>query len=422
MKIKFNRKDLIKYIVIFLFVPPDIMETLLSLKTLHQIAVVGSYVFSSYFIFKCFTSKAWKKACDDRWLKLVIALVVLRVVSSIANGTYYLTAALHQVTMGCFAMWNFRVLKEDDVKISKIYRNIMFIYLQLNAASCLLATNGFDPTVTGDGRVWILGTKNGSTLYTMLYIICSCYCLYSSNYKRKKLKLNAVFAVCLIDAIILSSSTLILSILATYLIILAGIIASKRIKGIVSGMGKIVAVIILFCIISVCFGDSSGNSLMETVALFLGKDTTFSGRVAIWQQAIRYFQGNPLWGQGLGLYYDVWGNNMIVYSAHNALLSSLAVYGIFTSIIWLLSVVYTGIFVFKTVKNEVGIATIACYIGTIISTISEANDVHICLLLSLLFIYHIARVNQKKKVIDSRYERKDWGLSAVGGVVINCDR
>lgn len=381
------------YFVLLTVIPPDIIGALSSLFYLDKIIAACSYLFAIYVLYKCIFSLDWKHNYRDKWMFFLIAVVSFRIVSSFANGSFYLTAALHQVVLGCFAIWIMHMLRQDSLKIVKTFRNLIFIYLQTNIILRIAIPKGLDLSFSGDRRIWLLGTKNGSTLHMILFIICACYCLHMSNKKHKAIRLNIIFVICLINSVVLSSSTSLLSIMCIYLVFWGSKVIGKGLKSIANGFGKLVAIVIFICMISVCFGESSGNSLMVLIAKLLGKDPTFSGRVAIWQRALTYFGINPLWGIGIGLSYDVWSNGVIVYSAHNALLSSLANYGIFVSIFWLLNIIYTGYYVFKTPKNEIGILIMAGYIGMLMSTISEANDASACLLAIILILYFIAREN-----------------------------
>lgn len=393
MKIKINKQNVFMYFVLLTVIPPDIIGALSSLFYLDKIIAACSYLFAIYVLYKCIFSLDWKHNYRDKWMFFLIAVVSFRIVSSFANGSFYLTAALHQVVLGCFAIWIMHMLRQDSLKIVKTFRNLIFIYLQTNIILRIAIPKGLDLSFSGDRRIWLLGTKNGSTLHMILFIICACYCLHMSNKKHKAIRLNIIFVICLINSVVLSSSTSLLSIMCIYLVFWGSKVIGKGLKSIANGFGKLVAIVIFICMISVCFGESSGNSLMVLIAKLLGKDPTFSGRVAIWQRALTYFGINPLWGIGIGLSYDVWSNGVIVYSAHNALLSSLANYGIFVSIFWLLNIIYTGYYVFKTPKNEIGILIMAGYIGMLMSTISEANDASACLLAIILILYFIAREN-----------------------------
>jgi Mg2+/citrate symporter len=63
----------------------------------------------------------------------------------------------------------------------------------------------------------------------------------------------------------------------------------------------------------------------------------------------------------------------------------------------------------------------AGYIGILISTISEAIDTHICLLLGLLFIYYISYENCENQTSDIEDKSKDYDSLDIERIVIDCD-
>ena len=398
MKYKLNFNNVIIFILIAIMIPPDIIGILSDFKLFDRILAVYSYIFLFYVIEKCIASSNWRRNIFDTYIFLTILVIFFRVLSSILNGTFYITAALRQLVLASFAIWNIYMFRRDSNRILRIYRNILFVYLQINTLLRILIPTGLDPSLLGDRRVWFLSTKNGVTLYILLFLLCALYCWYKSKSGNQVLRLFSVFLICILDSIPLHSATLMLSLLSTFCVIFIGLTFKSRYRKLVHIVCLFLAVIIFLCILSICIGDSSGTSLMVLVARLLGKDPTFSGRVAIWQEAMNYFLSNPLWGCGLGLSYDVWSNGVIVYSAHNAMLNSLAVYGFLTSIIWLISIIYVGYCIFASSKSKMTILLIGCYIGTIISTISEANDTHICLLIIMLFLYCISKEFKNQKV------------------------
>lgn len=418
MKFKFNKEMAYICLIICVIMPPDIIGSLKALEGIdHSIALV-TYIFSAYIIWKSFSSSRWRMIWGDIFVLLVVGTVLMRIIASALNNTLYLTAALHQIVLACFAVWNIYMLKFNFLNIIKAYRVVMGIYLLLNFILRIFIDAGLEKQYLLDRRVWLLGTKNGSTLYMILFILSDLLCLYTYRKKSLLIKTIFLFSCCIIYFIPFSSSTLLLSELSISLLVLMSFFVGKKLKGMIKNLGEIAVAFIFLALISVIIIDSHGNSIMTLVAKIMGKDPTFSGRIAIWNQAMRYFLENPLWGSGMGLSYDVWTNGKIVYSAHNALLSSLSIFGLFTTILWFISIIYVGIQIFKTKKNNIGIVMIACYIGTMLSMITEANDMHICLLVNLIIIYNISR-NNKEYMLGAYFKFPKYVKENIGGIMLN---
>ena len=115
----------------------------------------------------------------------------------------------------------------------QIFLVSLFVYLQINTLLRILIPTGLDPSLLGDRRVWFLSTKNGVTLYILLFLLCALYCWYKSKSGNQVLRLFSVFLICILDSIPLHSATLMLSLLSTFCVIFIGLTFKSRYRKLV---------------------------------------------------------------------------------------------------------------------------------------------------------------------------------------------
>jgi O-antigen ligase len=169
--------------------------------------------------------------------------------------------------------------------------------------------------------------KNAFTSVAIVAVLTN---LMKNNMKKRSNINDIVYcAYILIVAILNQSTTAIAIILAIILFVLfyklIGTLGKENRKKLFRYISIGVVVITIGLIIYIINGQNNG--LIDFVTEKLGKDSTFSGRRAIWAQAVKFVIQSPLWGKGQSVVYDVWMNGVQVYSAHNTFLDFAVKYG-----------------------------------------------------------------------------------------------
>ena len=144
--------------------------------------------------------------------------------------------------------------------------------------------------------------------------------------------------------------------------------------------------------------DGGNNVFTEVITTVVGRDVTFSGRRAVWARAISFIGKNPLWGLGIDVQYDVWGNNKYVYSAHNMFLDYGVKYGCISLGFNILSILAAFKAGFDCRKNEkVRMCLIICA-SLILASMFEAVQGLYPTWMSILLMYLVSETSKEKQV------------------------
>ena len=328
MSVKIRPKDVWTYVFVMAYILPGSIYNISELESLRHGLALCRYLITIYAFAKILSSQGWKKEIISSFMAVSFFTVALMIISSRMNGTIYLTAILSSMTLLGFLIVNLHLFSTDYEKTLKIYRNIIYIYLGLHFITLLFYRNGIVDGLTGDGRVWFLGSKNKLSLYVILSILVT----YLINARKKWTPIHFILLFILnMEVILNGSSTTLLALLIIDVYLVIG-----RITLNINGKGRIIIsevftgvaflVIILFFTTVILQGENTSN-ILNYMTAFVGKDISFSGRTSIWKRAIQYALANPLWGLGNDVVYDVWGNYHYVYSAHNEVLDFAVKYG-----------------------------------------------------------------------------------------------
>ena len=172
----------------------------------------------------------------------------------------------------------------------------------------------------------------------------------------------------------------------------------KKTKGFFQRIYMIIAVVLVFGFLyMVVILQNGSDFIMRVITSVVGKDATFSGRRAIWAQAIVFIIQNPLWGLGINVQYDVWGNNKFVYSAHNMFLDYGVKYGCISLFFIVLGIAVIFVRGIKARNDEkLRLCTIVCAALVLVS-LFEALEGNYLTWATLLFTY-LASEQLKQKL------------------------
>jgi O-antigen ligase len=322
------------YAVLFLLLFPFFTPASVSLlpygSYLTSFLAVCRYMISFAALYHIIYRVKLKKFCESDYFICMALAVLTQIIAMLFNGSLYITAALSCFTLIGFAGLNAALYFNNKKRLFKFYMYMAGIYILVNLAVMLLFPNGLDPLRSGDGRYYFLGTKNDVPPYWILFLFSYFQCCkyYKDTYKKY---LSAVLIFLSCAALLNRSSTGLIAILmidAYFLLsVFLKIIKTTLIKKIQwYYILFLFAVTLLFFVFGIVLKQGQ-NSVLGFLTGLIGKDFTFNGRKAIWDAAVEHIAANFFWGVGIDVTYDVWGNSVLVYSAHNFILDYAVKYG-----------------------------------------------------------------------------------------------
>lgn len=405
MSVKIRPKDVWTYVFIMAYILPGSIYNISELESLQHGLALCRYLITIYAFAKILSSQGWKKEIISSFMAVSFFTVTLMIISSQMNGTIYLTAMLSSMTLLGFLIVNLHLFSTDYEKTLEIYRNILYIYLGLHLITLLFYRNGIVDGLTGDGRVWFLGSKNKLSLYVILSILVT-YLINARNRKWTPIHFILLFILNM-EVILNGSSTTLLALLIIDVYLVIGrttLNINGKGRKIISGVftGAAFLVIILFFTTVILQGENTSN-ILNYMTAFVGKDISFSGRTSIWKRAIQYVLANPLWGLGNDVVYDVWGNYHYVYSAHNEVLDFAVKYGCIALVGFVVMHIITISAALRNKNSTTCRMCLVCVASLLFSGMFEAIGAEYSTWMILLLTYYEAR--QSKAIYKS--DRKD---------------
>lgn len=391
MKIKYCRGLLILYFFVLIFLPPQCIYSFSWASYVTAGLAVLRYVFSFVFIMYLLFENYYRQFIFSPFFFFFSLAIIFQIIALIENETFYLTAGLSCLTNIGFVAANIIFYHKFKILLLKAYRNVLLIFFALHFLTLVFFPGGLVPELTGDGRIYFMGSKNTVTTYLILVLLVSyLLCVYDSSIKKKNF--NILVLMLLIISVLNASSTA----LAALMIIVAYLIMSyfsKKYSNIKKILQKIYILFVFLIIVGffyfVILLDGGNNVLMNAITSIVGRDVTFSGRRAIWEAAILFILQSPLWGLGLDVKYDVWGNNQYVYSAHNTILDYGVKYGCISLFLMIISVLVLIKVTTKQIKNENVRFAFICVISLLFAMMFEAIEGFYTTWVIMLFAYLI---------------------------------
>lgn len=200
-----------------------------------------------------------------------------------------------------------------------------FSLILLNTITKIVFQNGFTTVEIPDNRVWVLGTKNESTIYYALFYASAI--ALSKTRRIRPITLGGATVVVIMTLLIVPSTT---AVLVTIVGLLVWCLSCRR-------KDRVQAALVLGCLFLTSLAPAllsitSNIPILGGLSMLLGKGGTFNGRVEIWEVAIQTIATHPL-GVGLPISIDAWGNGIIVHSAHNTIIDTALRFGILPALL-----------------------------------------------------------------------------------------
>jgi len=306
---------------------------------------------------------------------LVVLFLFFQAFAAFQSQTLYLNYVGGQFfLLGLYSFLKHFLLLDCKTTIKSLFLTFI-LFLCVQVITQLLFPVGFDSLhPTGDNRLYFLGRKNIATPY----IIVGLGSFYLLNKKMNEfISLKEIIFLGLfgILSFLTQSSTAIICYIFFIFI---------RLMGLKENIGKLYSLVSMAAY--VCFSLSiifSQSTILSTFTAIFSKNATFSGRINIWQLAIRIFEENFWFGRGLNVNFNAWTNGIIVNSAHNTLLDILARTGIFPGVLFI--VLLINLFLGKyRIESKTLLAMLASFM---IYIIMETSSMSILLLIIVLCVY-----------------------------------
>ena len=306
---------------------------------------------------------------------LVVLFLFFQAFAAFQSQTLYLNYVGGQFfLLGLYSFLKHFLLLDCKATIKSLFLTFI-LFLCVQVITQLLFPVGFDSLhPTGDNRLYFLGRKNIATPY----IIVGLGSFYLLNKKMNEfISLKEIIFLGLfgILSFLTQSSTAIICYIFFIFI---------RLLGLKENIGKLYSLVSMAAY--VCFSLSiifSQSTILSTFTAIFSKNATFSGRINIWQLAIRIFEENFWFGRGLNVNFNAWTNGIIVNSAHNTLLDILARTGIFPGVLFI--VLLLSLFLGRyRVKSK---TLLTMLISFMVYITMEATSVSILLLIIAICVY-----------------------------------
>lgn len=405
LNFKIINKKFIIYLSLILFIVPQSFYDL-GLKYLTSFTAISRYLITLTVTIYFLVSKTLNKYWKNSFILISFLTFFSQIVALLFNKSFYLSAAFSSLTFFGFILMNILFWNKDKEQLLKAYRNILYLYIGIDALSLLFFPNGLVPGYSGDGRVFFLGGKNILGIYIIVALLSETLYLKISNSLYNKNRIIILLALFTFLSFINKSSTTIICMLLVDIFYL--ILWTKKQKIMSYFIISLLIGVISFFVIFVLLGKN-GGIITQVLTDLLKKDVTFSGRTAIWSEAINYIVESPIWGKGIDIQYDPWDNYAYVYSAHNTILDYIVKYGLLSFTFYFYNIVYLIKHSFINYKNSYIQITFFFFILVLLNGMFEALEGSYLLwtVNSILFI------NLYEKTKDNKMIKKNFKKNGI---------
>ena len=332
---------LVFFIITFPHLLPQYIEDLLDSVPLLSITVTMISIFGIMWFFLRNYRRVFMGTVDD-WLLLIlfVAQYVVLLISTAKNGGNLFSAFLHAVIvlLLCLVVSLASEDEETYTALLIVVQKVSLFYCLLNIYVTIAMPNGI-PSITENAMFpkFLYGNVN-STIRGIFPGLCCSILLDKKNKKHFGLSTFLYFASVIFICVRVY-------VMATAIICMVFLLAWNMFDKFIRKNLRFVYICLLVVILSfeiIVVLQASGSGLTAYVTQLFGKSLDFSGRRALWTNALFRIAQKPIWGYGLvnqdEMYFLV-GNK---FSAHNYYLDIAVQRGIIglivSCVIWVLPV------------------------------------------------------------------------------------
>lgn len=292
------------YIILLIpfFEIPYFTEYLNKFNTLNDLLLIFSFSFIVLLTIK-------KKSISKINVYIILLMIVL-LFSSIINGTGLLFCIKDIMRILGLCLITEYGIKYDKNSFFKAMTITLSLLVYINLFSILRHPSGLYMNKTGYIENWFLGYKNTHILYILPALMYNFIDTYNKN---NKLSFYNYFflTIAIISTLFVNNGTGIIGLfIVVIFIIFHKSIDRFKLVNIINGIYAYLAMFFAIVIFRL------QNAFKFLIVDILHKDLTFTGRVYVWDKAIKMIKNKPLLGYGnVSFEYS-----KIVYSTHNTIL------------------------------------------------------------------------------------------------------
>lgn len=300
------------------------------------------------------------------------------IITSWQNGSLYINYVVGTMTYIGLAMLCEKMIRTSMEDFHKACILLFGFYSIVGAAVIFLMPGGFFHAATKAEAVYFLGSKNSSFPFFLVFL----YFFFYDGLRRKgKLpRFGGIISMILLLAVIVcdsSNSFLCLFIVFAYYVVLKYGYKLYRLAN-----AKLLFVFSVFLTLFIIF--SANHEVIKSVVSMLGRDTSYSGRDVLWEQAIEMFLSHPFMGNGIFSEFQL-KTGVIANHAHSVYLDIMAKYGIFP-LVFLFGTIILIIFRFSKSRNRKLVNLMGVFLFTILlHNIFDDIAIYVLVLLFISF-------------------------------------
>ncbi len=326
MKLKCSRECL-KYAIVLLpfFEPYSISmmsESSSAWAIIGILFTAGRYLVSLYFI-ASFLIK--KKESFSLVGVLSLAFSVIRIISSIINGTIYFTFFISLFTYIGFVLVCERLISQrKDGLVFDVILLLFGMFSLFGIIAIFLFPNGFNYAISKAEALYFLGSKNSSFYYFFMFLIAWVLrAIFSAKINTNKNTFFTVtfFVLSLVGAFICDSSNTVGTLLALFLIYFV-----VRFSHFLYRLSNPYILLCVVSLITILLLIKDSIPFFNLFFSLLGRSGTMTGRDYIWSQQLLLIRNSPVWGNGI-IVETILKSNAIATHAHNFYLDTVVKYG-----------------------------------------------------------------------------------------------
>lgn len=300
------------------------------------------------------------------------------IITSYMNGSLYINYVVGNITYIGLALLCERMMRTSMEDFHKACILLFGFYSIVGALTIFVFPNGFFHAATKAEAVYFLGSKNSSFYYFLIFLFFLFY--HALGRKEKLPRFGGIISMVLLLAVLVcdsSNSFLCLFVVFAYYMVLKYGYKLYRLAN-----ARLLFLLGIFLTLFIIF--SANHELIKTIVNMVGRDTSYSGRDTLWEQALEMFVEHPFIGNGIfsefQLKSGVWASH-----AHNLYLDIMAKYGVFPLLI-LIGTIVLIISSFSKTKNR-RLANLAgvCLFTILLHNIFDDIAIYVLVLLFISF-------------------------------------
>ena len=324
-KIVISKTEILIFLLMFPFVKPNCLEVLFPL--IDTLFDIGKFV--SFCIIIIFTVNSWIHKSDTKaylWILILLEVWII-FVTALNNPRSFLASVINggSVVAVCLII-DYYAMRNPVALLKALMSNLGWV-VYVNLLTQILVPEGL--YLFRGNPCYFLGLNNSAIIYILPAFAISCLYFLCVRRSLRPILLILVSIVSIILGWCATSIVAMIAMVITWLFFTFKITRDK-----IKLLLIWIISVIIDLLITVTHIMESYTSLSNLIVTFLGKSTTLTGRVYIWDLALVYWAKSPAIGNGY--YTTLPFEDSYVSHAHNAYLQYLLISGVVGLVIFIL--------------------------------------------------------------------------------------